>query len=189
MPLSPSPQIIKRVKQLSEIAEALRRGKDFPITRLTTIKSLCGEPEAAPAFALFLAQRIQCKMRQGKYPKKFRDLVDRAVRALKPDLTDPTEERKARLSFLCSELEAEQNEYRRIGGNMVRMLKSRDLFVVEQCLRLALRTCEAPYWAYHAARDYAVRYDARYWSGLIPSSAPMVEEIAEFWRDYYRIKE
>ena len=104
-------------------------------------------------------------------------------------MADPTEDRKARLSSLCSEMQAEQNEYKRIGWNMVRMLRSSDLFVVEECLRLVLRMWERPYWAYHAAKDYAVRYDARYWSGLTPSSAPMVEEIAEFWRNYYGIKE
>jgi hypothetical protein len=189
MPQLPNAQIIKKVKKLSEIAEALRRGKDFPITRLTTIKSLCAEPEAGAAFALFLAQRIQSKMRRGKHPEKFRELVDRAVKELKPNLTDPTEERQARLSSLCQEMRSEQNEYKKIGWNMVRMLKSTDLFVVETCLRLVVRSYEAPYWAYHAARDYAVRHDARYWSGLIPSSAPMVEEIAEFWRKYYGIKE
>jgi hypothetical protein len=189
MPQSPNPQIIKKVKNLSEIANALRRGKHFPMTRLTTIKSLCAEPEAAPAFALFLAQRIQNKMRRGKHSKEFRELVDRAVKELKPYLADPTDERKARLSALCREMEGEQNDYKQIGWNMVRMLKSSDLFVVETCLRLVLRSYEASYWAYHAARDYAVRHDARYWCGLTPKSAPMVEEIAEFWRDYHGIKE
>jgi hypothetical protein len=71
MAQSPNAQIIKKVKRLSEIAEALRRGKHFPVTCLTTIKSLCSEPEAAAAFALFEAQRIQKKMRRGKHPKKF----------------------------------------------------------------------------------------------------------------------
>ena len=69
MPQSPNAQIIKKVKKLSEIAEALRQGNKFHVTRLTTIKSLCAEPEAATAFALFLAQRIQKKMRQKNYPK------------------------------------------------------------------------------------------------------------------------
>src|SRR5271165_2240362 len=50
MPQFPNSQIVKKVKKLSEIAEELRQGKDFPATRLTTIKSLCGEPEAAAAF-------------------------------------------------------------------------------------------------------------------------------------------
>ena len=69
MPQSPNPQIVKKVKKLSEIAEELRQGKHFPVTRLTTIKSLCEEPEAAAAFALFLAQRIQSKMRQEQEPR------------------------------------------------------------------------------------------------------------------------
>jgi hypothetical protein len=186
---TPSTQIIKKVKKLSEIAEALRRRKFFPITRLTTIKSLCVGPEAAAPFALFLAQRIQNKMRQEEYPKGFRELVDRATTDLERNLTDPDEERKVRLSSLRDEMESEQNKYRKTDWNWDRMLKSGDLFVVEQCLSLVLRTWQASYWAYHAARDYALRYDDRYWSGLTPSSAPMVEEIAEFWRDYYGIDE
>jgi len=189
MPQSPSPQIVNKVKKLAEIAEGLRQGKHFEVTRLTTIKSLCGEPEAAAAFALFLAQRIQSRMRQAQSPKRYRELVDRAVKELKPYLTDPTEERKARLSSVCREMEAEQDEYEKIGWNMVRMIKSRDLVVVEESLKSVLRGHEAPIWAYQAAKGYAECYDARYPSGLIPRSAPMVEEIAGFWRKYFEIKE
>ena len=188
MPQSPSPQIVKKVKKLSEIAEELRQGKDFQVTRLTTIKSLCDEPEAAAAFALCLAQKIQKKMRQEKSSKRYRELVNQAVKELKPYLGDPSEERKERLSSLCREMEAEQNEYKKIGWDMVRMLKSKDLVVVEQSLKSVLKGHEAAIWAYQAAKDYAERYDAQYGTGLIPSSAPMVEEIAEFWRKYYGIK-
>ena len=189
MPQPPSAQIIKKVKGLSEIAEALRQGNKFHVTRLTIIKSLVAEPEAATAFALFLTQKTQKKMRQKKCPERYRELVDRAVKELKPYLDDRTEEREARLALLCREMEAEQNDHEKIGWNLVRMLKSKDLVVVEQSLRSVLKSYEAPIWAYQAAKDYAERYDARYGSGLIPSSAPMVEEIAEFWRDYYEIKE
>jgi hypothetical protein len=188
MAQSPNAQIIKRVKKLSEIAEALRQGNKFHVTRLTIIKSLSADPEAATAFALFLAQKIRKKMRQGKCPERYRELVDRAIKELTPYLADPTEERKARLALLYREMEAEQNEHQQIGWNLVRMLKSTELVVVEESLRSVVKSHEAPIWAYHAAKDYAERYDARYGSGLIPSSAPMVEEIAEFWRDYYGIK-
>jgi hypothetical protein len=188
MPQPPDPQMVKKVKKLSEIAEELRQGKDFPVTRLTTIKSLCGEPEAAAAFALFLAQKIQSKMRQEESPERYRELVDRAVKELKPYLTDPTQERKERLSSLCREMEAEQNEYKKIGWNMVRIIRSKDLVVVEESLKSIFKGHEAAIWAYQAAKDYAERYDARYPTGLIPSSAPMVEEIAGFWRKYYGIK-
>ncbi len=189
MPQPPDPQIVKKVKKLSEIAEELRQGKDFPVTRLTTIKSLCGEPEAAAAFALFLAQRIHSKMREEQSPERYRELVDRAVKELKPYLTDPTEERKARLSSLCREMEAEQNEYTKIGWDMVRMLRSRDLVVVEESLKSVLKGYEAAIWAYQAAKDYSERYHVLHGSGLIPSSAAMVEEIAGFWREYYGINE
>ena len=114
--------------------------------------------------------------------------MDRAVKELKPYLTDPTEERRTRLSSLCREMEAEQDEYKKIGWVRVRMLKSKDLVVVEESLKSVLRVHEAPIWAYQAAKDYAERYDARYGTGLIPSSAPMVEEIAGFWRKYFGIK-
>jgi hypothetical protein len=189
VPQFPKPQIVNKVKKLAEIAEGLRQGKVFPVTRLTTIKSLCGEPEAAAAFALFLAQRIQKKMRQEQSPKRYRELVNRAVKELKLHMTDASEERKERLTTLCREMEAEQDEYKRIGWDMVRMLKSRDLVVVEESLKSVIKGHEAGFWAYQAAKDYAERYDARYGTGLIPSSASMVEEIAGFWRTYYGIKE
>ena len=189
MPQSPNAQIIKKVRKLSEIAEALRQGNKFHVTRLTIIKSLCAEPEAATAFALFLAQKIQKKMRQKKYPQQFRELVDRVIKELTPYLADPTEERQARLSSLCEEMRSEQKKYMKSGWNMGRMLKHRDLVLVEECVRSVLSRSEAPFWAYHASKDYVVRFDARYGSGLIPNSAPIVEEIAEFWRNYYGIKE
>jgi hypothetical protein len=185
----PSKETVQRVRKLAEIAPLLRQGKDFPVTRLTTIKSLCGEPDATATFAFFLAQRVQNKMRQGQTPERYRNLVDRAVKELKPYLTNPTEERKERLSSLCQEMEGEQDNYQKIGWNMVRMLKSRELVVVEESLKSVVRGYEPGVWAYQAAKDYAERYDARYGHGLVPSSAPMVEEIAGSWRKYYGIKE
>jgi len=40
-------------------------------------------------------------------------------------------------------------------------------------------------WAYRVARQYAERYDSRYGVGLIPASAPAVEDIGSFWQRYY----
>jgi hypothetical protein len=189
MPQPPNPQIIEKVKTLSKIAEALRQGNRYHVTRLTIIKSFCTEPEAAPAFALFLSLRIQKKMRNKKYRQQFRELVDRAVSELKSPLADPAEEGKRRLLSLYEEMKSEDREYKKSGWNVGRMLKYCDLVLVEECLRMVLNTSEAPFWAYHASKDYVVRSDARYGSGLIPNSAPFVEEIVEFWRNYYGIKE
>ena len=173
----------KKVKKLDEIAEALQQGETFSTTRLTTIKGLCEDPRAAGAFALFLARKIQKRMREKKAPKRYRELVNRTVKELKPYLDDPTEERRNRLWSLHREIEGEQNEHVKISWSMVRNVKSFDLIVVEHALKAVLRPDEAPFWLYDAARDYTGRTDE-----LVSKSAPMIEEIAGFWRKYYGIK-
>jgi hypothetical protein len=62
-------------------------------------------------------------------------------------------------------------------------IKSFDLVTVEHALKAVLRPHEAPFWLYHASRDFTGKTDH-----LIPQSAPMVEEIAGFWRKYSGIK-
>lgn len=78
--------------------------------------------------------------------------------------------------------QTEQNEYKNIAWGSLRLVKSMDLLVAEKCLRAVLLPDKAPQWLYQATRDYCERYDPRYGTGLIPESAPMVEEIAGFWR-------
>jgi hypothetical protein len=180
---------IKKVEKLEAIAGQLRQGEDFPVTRLTTLKGLCEDPKAAGSFALFLARKIQRKMREKKNaPKRYRDLVNRAVREMKPSLEQPTDERNERLWAVWHEMKEEQSEYRPISWGMLRIIKSMELLVAEKCVESVLRPHEAPHWLYQAARDYAERYDARHPNGLTRKSAPLVEEIATFWRKYHGIK-
>jgi hypothetical protein len=173
----------KKVKNLEEVAEALRRGEGFSVTRLTTIKRLCEDAEAAGAFALFLSRKIQRRMREKEAPQRYRQLVNRAVREMAPYLKDPSEGSKERLYPLLREIEGEQDEYQNIPFGLLRNVKSFDLLVVECALKAVLRPYEAPYWLYHAARDYTGKTDQ-----LVPKTAPMVEEIAGFWRKHYGIK-
>jgi hypothetical protein len=122
-------------------------------------------------------------MREKKTSKRYRQLVNQAVRELKPYLDGPTEERRERLWSLLWEIEAEQNEYKRISWSMVRTVKSFDLLVVEHSLKAVLRPDEVPFWLYYAARDYTGRTGE-----LDRRCAPMVEDIAGFWRRYHGIK-
>jgi hypothetical protein len=103
-----------KIRTLAQIAEELRGGAVFSITRLTTIKSLCEDPEAAAQFGVHLAVLTQAKMSR-------RDCPDHL----------------------------------------------------------------AAYWGYRVAKEYAERYEPRYGTGLIPESAPLVQEIAEFWCRYH----
>jgi hypothetical protein len=54
--------IVNKIKKLAQITHELRQGKDFNITRLTTLKSLCENPDIAAHFVFYLAQRTQEKM-------------------------------------------------------------------------------------------------------------------------------
>ena len=177
--------VVEKVRKFAEIAEALRRGQRFEITRLTSLKGLCKDPRAARSFAMFLAVHARKKALEKKVPERVEQLMARAITEMKSFLDDPNKGRKERLYPLLREMEQEQNEYKRISWGMVRIVHSMELVVVENALKSILRDHEAPTWLYQAARDYAERYDSRHGTGLIPSSAPMVQEIADFWRDYY----
>lgn len=50
------PATIKKLQALLQIAVDLHDGKDFPITRLTTLKTFCTDPDAAAMFALHIAK-------------------------------------------------------------------------------------------------------------------------------------
>jgi hypothetical protein len=63
-------------------------------------------------------------MQEKNAPKRFRELVDRAVRELKPYLDDPTEERRERFRCLFRAVEAQRNEQEKIRGWMVRSRRS-----------------------------------------------------------------
>ncbi len=56
---------------------------------------------------------------------------------------------------------------------------------MEYAVECFLSTSQAPYWAYLLSRGYAEQYDSEFGNGLVPKSAPMVEEIAIFWRNYF----
>lgn len=182
-----SPQA-RKVRSLEEMAEQLRQGKDFPVTRLTMLKGLCEDPKAAEAFALFLARKAQKAMGVKATPERYRQLVGRALREMKPYLEQPTEERRKTLWSLWDEMREEQNEHRPIAWGILRIIKDMNLLVAEKCLEAVLRPDEASYWLYQAARDYAERYDARHPYGLTPRSAPPVDEIAGFWRKQLGLK-
>jgi hypothetical protein len=177
--------VIEKVRKFVDIAEGLRREQRFEITRLTTIKGLCKEPRAAWRFALFLAVNASKKVALGRCPERDKALAAQTVTAMEAYIEEPSPERGTRLRSLLRDVEAEQNETRRVGWNQVRMVRNRDLLVIENALRSIIFIVEAPVWLYQAARDYAERYNPRYGTGLIPDSAPMVQEIADFWRDYY----
>ena len=147
------------------------------------VKKLCENPDAAGAFAMFLAQQARGRLNDKQGKERYVQLADRAGREMKSYLDHPTEECKKQLRSLLLEIEAEQNEYVSIQWSTVRNIKSWDLLIVENTLRTIINRNEAPRWLYQAARDYvggSIEFEKK--------SIPQIEDIARFWRQYFTVK-
>ena len=185
-------KVTTRVRKLAQIADELRSGANFPVTRMTTVKGLCEDPEAAARFALHLAGLTRDKMAHRCCPDHiepakwsyYRALATSAVRQMESYLEGRTGETAASLRALLSEIEEAQSQHKYLEWGPVRTIESEDLLLVENALRCVLSSAPA-YWGYRVAKEYTERYEPRYGTGLIPASAPMVEEIAKFWCQYH----
>jgi hypothetical protein len=191
----PSRAILSRIRKLAQIAKELAEGANFSITRLTTLKSLCEDPEVAAHFAVCLANHTSRRINEMFSPlhlsnsewRMHKELVKRAVERLQRYVEGPAGPKREELRELLRELESVNGEYKSIPYGMVRIIQDKNVLIVEDAVQCVLSPYSAPSQAYHLARDYAERYDSRYGTGLIPESAPFVMDIVDFWCDYYSI--
>jgi len=168
-----------KVTRLVKLAEDLRGGRDFSITRLTILKALCEDPVAAARFGLHITN-----LTKAKATKRYRPLIDRAIREIGKQLENPSAQPAESAFAALHALEDAQQERKRFKWVDVRIIHSKEALLAECALRCATRPSESAHWGYHLARHYAERYDPRYGTGLIPASAAAVEEIAAFWNRY-----
>jgi hypothetical protein len=188
-----SSTVSKKISTLAQIAQELRQGKDFNITRLTSLKSLCADPQAAGQFCLYLARLTQQKLQAKEKPDHLKEeiwlhcqhLINEAIPEMETYLAKPTKEGEKLLQNLLSRVREVNNQYKNQNCGPVRIIQSMDVLLIEKALYTILRPTESGDWGYQIARDYAERYGARYANSLIPESAPMVEDIANFWSQYY----
>lgn len=187
-----SSTVSKKISTLAQIAQELRQGKNFNITRLTSLKGLCADPQAAGKFCFYLAQLTQQKFQDKEKPDHLegtwlhcKNLINEAVSEMEMYLAEPTKEKENRLQNLLSRVKEVNNQYRNQNWGPVRIIQSTDVLLIEKALYGILRPAESSDWGYQIAREYAERYNPRYGNGLILESAPMVEDIANFWSQYY----
>jgi hypothetical protein len=182
--------IALKARRLAQMAAELRQGQDLPVTRLTSVKNLCQEPAVAARFVTYLARTTLERVEQGKgrtrqrpdaKADRHRQLITEAVVALEQWLDSPSESLRQRLWELLGQVRQEQNEYENIPFGAVRLVRDWDLLLIEYAVQCLLRPDESPYWAYQTARHYAERSSSRYAHGLIPDSAPLVQDIADYW--------
>jgi repressor LexA len=173
-----------KVQKLVEIESALKKGERREITCLTSIKSLCKEPDLAHRFASYLAQRALERDRK-KRPAAREQLVERVLTLLDQWPEQPGAQDSRRASECLAALRSTQSKTRRIPWGHVRVIHDNNLLLLEIAVESVIYPEQAGYFAYQAARHYAERYDSRYGTGLIPASAPFVRDIADFFLHAY----
>jgi hypothetical protein len=192
-PPSNTSKVTPKIRQLAHIAMELHEGASFNITRLTTLKSLCEDATAAAHFAVRLAQLTYRKMQEKACPSHldpekwvhYKQVVDTALRAMQRYVEQPTPQTTNPLWGLQSQVRALQDRYENQAWGPVRIIHSTEVLLIEYALSSLLQPTASADWGYRLARQYAERYNSRYGTGLIPESASLVEDIADFWCQYH----
>jgi hypothetical protein len=185
-------EIATVIRALEQILADLRQGKSYQITRLTRLKRLCAESEAATQFAAFVAQRSLQRLLERDRPERvaperwqhYITLAAEGVDRMHQYLTERTPETRAALGEQMFALAQAQSTYENIPYGAVRIVECWEAMLVETALRCILTPHDTARLGYELARDYVERYDPRYGTGLIPTSAEPLEEVIGFWRAY-----
>lgn len=191
-------EVLSRVRKLAQLPDEARRCF-FAVstTRLTVLKSLCQEHEVANRFVTYLARQTLERVEHGKgrssHPRgatsqAHREMMSEALAGMKAWQRKPSEKLRQRLLELLGRMRAEQNEYKNIPFGAARLITDWDLLHCEHALRCLLSPpAEAGSWVYQMARDYAERYEPRHGTGLTPTSAPLLQDIADFWMHEFHL--
>ena len=192
-PPSNTARVVPKIRQLATMAAELHEGASFNITRLTTLKSLCEEATVAARFAVHLARLTHQKMQEQRRPshlnaekwEHYKQVVDEAVRQMERYVEQPTPQTTNPLWTLQSQVRALQDRYEQQAWGPVRIIESTEVLLIEYALSCLLQPTASADWGYRLARQYTERYDSRYGTGLIPESASLVEDIADFWCQFH----
>jgi hypothetical protein len=184
--------IATKIKKWLEVIRELNT-QSYPsaisITRLTSIKSFCQDQAAAQKFALFIAKRVQARMQEAPRPERYSPeewqtyltLFAKAIALMESEVKRQTEKNHLALGTLLREIEGLQgDDYRNIPWGTVHFVRSGDLLKLTYAIR-CFQTNDVPFWAYKLAREYIEDYNPSFGTGIIPTSIPMLLEVAEFW--------
>jgi len=184
-----------KIKKLVEITQELYQGNSFNITRLITLKSLCDTHEIAIRFVHYLAMCTMKRMEEETptylEPErwlKHKEAAKKAVLQMDNYLNEQNESNIQSLKITLDQLIQLQDKYEKQRWGQVRLIENSDTLLIEKSIQCVLSPENFRSWVYHVGREYAEKYDSRYGTGLIPSSAPLMEDIAQFWMQYYGLE-
>jgi hypothetical protein len=184
--------IATKIRKWLEVVQALNTQRQrfaVPITRLTSIKSFCQNVAAAQKFALFIAKRVQAQMQEASQPEHYsleewqtyQTLFAETIGLMESEIKRQTKEKVILLGTLRRKIdELQGDDYRNIPWGTVHFVRSGDLLKLTYAIR-CFQAEDVPFWAYKLAREYIEDYHPSFGSGIIPTSIPMLLEVAEFW--------
>ena len=151
-------------------------------TRLTVLKKLV-RANGAVAGIRALDRCARCFSRQ--HPRwGGGELSEEASGILTGWLTEEASPSRADAARLRARLRAFQDTYQRQKWGSVRVIKDRDLLLVDEGLGLYLADPPSPSLGYRLAVTYCQHYDPRYGQDLNGPSRLRLEEICSFIRDH-----
>lgn len=165
-------------EKLLNITEEIEETGQANLTRLTVLKKWFVHPHRLAAFAVFIAKRA-CS-RKGKSSPETVELFTAARDLMsKADLLNPVLDRQQAES-LYHRLKAFQTEHKKVGWDSVRLIKNRNLYLIEEGVRMYLWSVDSPREGYRLAVDYCEHYDPMYGNSLNGPSLTKLNEIVRF---------
>jgi hypothetical protein len=176
--------------KLENLAKELANGQDFSVTKLTPIKRLCADHALAVRFASHFADIAYRKFLDHGIPEpatasqreKIGSAIEIGIKSLKIFNDGLSQAESANiLSSAHSMLMKAQNDHKKGKWGLIREIYSMEALIIETAIECVLRPEEASSLCYQIARDHTERYDPRFGTGLIPSSADAVRDISRFF--------
>ncbi|MGF1490697.1 MAG: hypothetical protein ACFBSE_26695 [Prochloraceae cyanobacterium] len=185
------------MKTIQELQSKIRNKSyiiAIPITRLTSIKSLCEDSKAAQNFALHLSLKLKQKISEISIESSLtseeweiqKKIIENSIDLMQNYLESESAESRQSIHDLLRQIDLFQgNDYRKVHWNTtVHFVKSGYLIPIEYALRCFIHS-DYRVWVYKLAREYVEDYKPTYGSGIIPESIPQLLEVAEFWCQYH----
>ncbi len=191
--------VLLKCRKLAQLPEEARQCRlAVSITRLTVLKGLCKEAATANRFVVYLARKTLDRLQQGQGRSSHLDtntqrlhqrMMVEAMAEMEAWLNEQTDDGRRRLRDLVGRMKSQQNEYKKIKWATVRLISDSELLLFEEVVQCLLDPArEAPYRAYETARRYTERYEPHLGTGLIPESAPLVQDIVDFWMQEFSLE-
>jgi hypothetical protein len=183
-----SRRLTSRLEKLAQLVQGLYAGKVLHINRLTVIKFLCEDWEAAIHFSLHLAKMTQERIQNPGYSNmtgnslspEYKDILKEAMHQITryvAMLNDPD----ARVR--CAKLTEKFQKTSEWG--ILRKPQDNDRLIIEQAICCILYPSSSSYYGYEMAKAYAGFQHKHSDQRLQPEAAPQIEQMGDFWCQHY----